>query len=77
MATGKLTDLSVRRSKPGKLLGDGGNLWLQVTGDPRRPARSWLFRYARTGRERYMGLGSYPDVGLAQARDLAQDTRKL
>jgi integrase len=77
MATGKLTDLSVRRSKPGKLLGDGGNLWLQVTGDPRQPARSWLFRYARTGRERYMGLGSYPDVGLAQARDLAQDARKL
>jgi integrase len=77
MATGKLTDLSVRRSKPGKLLGDGGNLWLQVTGDPGQPARSWLFRYARSGRERYMGLGSYPDVVLAQARELAQDARKL
>ena len=57
--------------------GDGGNLWLQVTGDANRPARSWLFRFGRNGRERYMGLGPYPDVGLQEARDKAQDARRL
>ena len=75
MRTGKLNDLAVRRAKLG-LHGDGGNLWLQVTGDAKRPARSWLFRFGRNGRERYMGLGPYPDVGLQDAREKAQDARR-
>ena len=76
MRTGKLSDLAARRTKLG-MHGDGGNLWLQVTGDAKRPARSWLFRFGRNGRERYMGLGPYPDVGLQEARDKAQDARRL
>jgi integrase len=76
MRAGKLSDLAVRRAKPG-MHGDGGNLWLQVTGDAKRPARSWLFRFGRDGRERYMGLGPYPDVALQEARDKAQDARRL
>ncbi len=76
MRTGKLSDLAARRTKLG-MHGDGGNLWLQVTGDANRPARSWLFRFGRNGRERYMGLGPYPDVGLQEARDKAQDARRL
>jgi integrase len=67
---------------------DGGGLYLQVTvgveGKERR--RSWLFRFATTaveragnpalGRERQMGLGSYPDTKLKEARDKAADARK-
>ena len=28
----------------------------------------WLYRYSLSGQRREMGLGSYPDVGLADAR---------
>jgi integrase len=36
-----------------------------------------LFRFARQGRERWMGLGPYPDVSLAEARQKAFDARRL
>jgi hypothetical protein len=50
------------------------NLWAQIT-----PAgvRSWLFRYAINKRSWEMGLGPYPDVGLAEARDKAHELRAL
>ena len=38
-------------------------------------SRSWLLRYQVGGRRRDLGLGSYPSVTLAQARDLARDAR--
>lgn len=69
----KLTALRVQHaSSPGRY-GDGHGLFLQVgpTG-----AKSWLFRYTRKGRERWMGLGPYPTVTLAGARDLALECRK-
>jgi integrase len=67
---------------PGRY-GDGRGLWFQVRkpdADKKRPshepARSWLFRYTIAGKQRQMGLGPYPDVGLAEARDLAQSSRR-
>jgi hypothetical protein len=67
---------------------DGGGLYLQVTtGSDGTARRSWLFRFATTGgeraatpglgRERQMGLGSYPDTSLAEAREKATQARKL
>jgi integrase len=55
--------------------GDGGGLWLTVEGKARR----WTFRYKSpaTGKRREMGLGSYPDVPLAKARDKARAARQL
>jgi integrase len=55
--------------------GDGGNLWLVVTGKARR----WTFRYKSptTGKRREMGLGSYRTVPLAKARDKARAARQL
>lgn len=38
--------------------------------------KAWLFRYKVEGREREMGLGSFPHVSLADARDKAIDCRK-
>ena len=38
-------------------------------------SRSWLLRYQVGGRRRDLGLGSYPSVTLAQARDLAREAR--
>ena len=38
--------------------------------------KSWLFRYSRFGKDTWLGLGSYPDVTLSEARDLATNERK-
>jgi integrase len=39
------------------------------------PARSWLLRAMVLGKRREMGLGSYPEVSLAQARERALEAR--
>ena len=57
---------------------DGGGLYLQCTkGTDGSLRRSWLFRFAASGRERQMGLGSLDEVSLAEARLKAADCRKL
>lgn len=47
---------------------DAGGLYLQVS-----PAGSkrWFYKYRADGKEKQLALGSYPAVGLADARDLA------
>ncbi|TAJ83024.1 site-specific integrase [Reyranella sp.] len=54
--------------------GDGGGLYLQVA-----PAgsKSWIFRFALAGRRREMGVGSFPSVSLAAAREAASKARAL
>ena len=53
---------------------DGGGLYLHS--DP--PAQcSWLFRYRLSGKTRWMGLGPYPAISLAKARELASNARTL
>ena len=58
-------------SKPG-MHGDGEGLYLSVS---RSGSRSWLQRISIDGRRREIGLGSFPAVGLAQARGLAAANR--
>src|SRR5258707_105094 len=55
------------------------NLYLQITEATNGLAKSWLFRFVSpaTGLPRAMGFGSFPDVSLADARDLADDARRL
>ena len=53
--------------------GDGAGLWLKVT---EGGSKSWILRYTMAGRERRTGLGPYPDVSLAEARDKAMAWRK-
>jgi hypothetical protein len=69
----KLTTKKVERARPG-MVGDGDGLWLRVV-TPQR--RNWVFRYQRQGKAREMGLGSFPAVSLAQAREKAQAARRL
>ena len=62
--------------------GSGGNalyfvggvagLMLQVTPSN---ARSWLLRVMIGGKRRELGLGSYPEISLAQARDRAREAK--
>lgn len=83
---GKVQALSksdVHSKGPG-LHHDGGGLYLQVTASRRQStdsanahARSWLFRFKRNGRERWMGLGSADLVPITDARRRAHDARRL
>jgi len=61
--------------KPGRYC-DGGGLWLQCTPGVNGVTKSWLFRFQLNGRKRAMGLGPFPDVSLAKARDKAQQARE-
>ena len=61
-----------RLRKPGRYA-VGHGAYLQVTGDH---GRSWVFRYEKDGRGRYIGLGSCSLVGLAEAREQALELRR-
>ncbi len=70
----KLSAMSVSKlSSPGNY-GDGGGLWLQVSGSG---SKSWTFRFTLAGRRREMGLGPLHTVGLSIAREKAQQCRRL
>lgn len=40
-----------------------------------RISRSWFLRYQFGGKERMMGLGTFPEIGLATARQMAEQIR--
>lgn len=70
----ELAPIEVQRlTKPGMhTVGGVAGLYLQVlpTG-----ARSWVLRVMVAGKRRDMGLGGFPDVTLAQAREKAREAR--
>lgn len=68
MARNKLTATAIRKSGPGKLF-DGAGLYLIKT----EGGGSWVYRFTHLGKRRDMGLGSFPALSLADARD-ARDT---
>lgn len=72
----ELSPLEVRRlTRPGRWsVGGTDGLALQVTPSG---ARSWVLRVAAGGRQREMGLGSFPTVPLAEAREKARQHRAL
>jgi integrase len=71
----KLTDIKAQsnRLKSGRH-SDGGGLYLNVA---KGGSKSWVFMWARDGRRREMGLGSYPAVSLAAARKRAEEYRLI
>lgn len=83
---GKLTAKTVEAAKPGKY-GDGDGLWLVVSQPPKsavsdgkaspKGARKWVLRFMQAGTAREMGLGAFPEVSLALARERAFAYRKL
>src|SRR5438067_11984678 len=70
----KLNTKKVERTREPGLYSDGGGLYLRVA--PGR-SRGWIVRYKLHGRQHDLGLGGYPAVGLADAREKAADVRKL
>ncbi len=68
----RLNSDRLNKSKPG-LYPDGDGLYLRVAS---AKSKSWVFRYMLDGKPRKMGLGSYPEVSLIRARELATGARK-
>jgi hypothetical protein len=72
-----LTDTAIRKAKPRERpykLGDAGGLFLLVTPNG---GRWWRLKYRHGGKEKLLSLGTYPDVGLKNARGRRDEARKL
>lgn len=70
-----LTDLAIRNAKPGAKpvkLSDGGGLYLLInpTG-----SKLWRLKFRVDNKEKALALGSYPAVGLAEARKRRDEAR--
>lgn len=77
-ARARLTAVEVRQAKPdpagkSRILPDGGGLRLVIHPNG---SKYWQFRVARNGKETSLQLGTFPDVDLATARELANEMRK-
>jgi integrase len=70
---GNLTVVRVKALREPGRYSDGDGLLLVVR---ESGAKSWLWRGQANGKRRDIGLGTYPDVSLAEARDAAAATRK-
>src|SRR5215472_14332003 len=77
-ATERLTARAVQtvRAPAGKtkMLADGRGLYLRIgpTG-----TKSWVYRFTLDGKLHDMGLGQYPDISLAEARERAMTQRRV
>jgi integrase len=73
-----LTDSAIRaaKSKTGQTvkLSDGGGLqlWVQPSG-----SKLWNLAYRFAGKQRKLAIGSYPGIGLKEARAKREEARKL
>ena len=70
---GKLTAAKVRSIASPGLHGDGGTLYLKVAPGG---TKSWIQRLTIDSRRRDIGLGGFPLVSLAEARDKAFENRR-
>ncbi len=71
-----LTDVAVRNAKPGPKpykLGDSHGLFLlvQPTG-----GKLWRLKYRVDGREKKLAIGTYPEIGLGEARRRRDEARE-
>jgi len=72
-----LTDTAARTAKPRETLyrmADAAGLCLEVTPSG---SKLWRFRYRFGGKAKMMGLGAYPTITLAKARERREDARRL
>ncbi len=73
-----LTDRTIKTLKKPGVYRDSRGLYLLVEDSARKGEinRRWFLRYQLNGRRTRMGLGSYPEIGLSMARDLALEARR-
>lgn len=77
-ARARLTAVEVKQAKPNpmgksRILPDGGGLRLVVHPNG---SKYWQFRKTTVGKETTLQLGTYPQVDLATARELAEELRR-
>jgi integrase len=70
----RMSAVTVRKLTEAGYHPDGGGLYLQISATG---SKSWIYRYTLNKKAREMGLGSYPDISLAKARELASTNRLL
>lgn len=68
-----LTQMKAKSLDKGKYA-DGQGLWLVKS---RRDAGKWMLRLSVYGKRREMGLGHWPDVSIAEAREQASAARRV
>lgn len=74
--TEKLSEKAITNAKPGPKplkLFDGGGLFLFISPTG---GRWWRFKYRFDGKEKLISLGTYPEVSLAEVRELRYQARK-
>lgn len=73
-----LTDLAIKGAKPKEKsykLADSGGLYIEISP---RGGKWWRYKYRFDGKESRLSLGTYPDIGLKEARERhAAERRKL
>lgn len=72
-----LTDTAIKNAKPGdkpiKLYdADGLLLWVAPSG-----GKWWRLKYRISGKEKMLSLGTYPEIGLRDARERRDEARRL
>ncbi|MFC5743376.1 tyrosine-type recombinase/integrase [Dyella tabacisoli] len=72
-----LTNVAISKAKPTdktQRLFDGGGMYLEIS-----PAggKWWRLKYRYGGKEKRLSLGTFPDTGLAEAREKRDAARKL
>lgn len=75
-----LSDAKARQIVPrGKPVAAGGVAGLFLFPSARRGEGKWILRFVSpvTGKRRDLGLGAYPETGIALARRLGLDARAL
>jgi integrase len=70
----KLSDIAVKSAKKAGRHSDGGGLYLRVSPTG---SKTWGFMWNRDKQRREIGLGSYPAVPLAAARNVAARYREI
>lgn len=69
-----LTDTKIRRVNTRGRHRDGNGLWLNVT---TTGTKAWVFRWTTDGKPREIGMGGYPAVSLARAREIREEMRSI
>jgi len=71
-----LTETAIRKTKPDikpRKMFDERGLFLLIN---TKGGKWWRFKYRFEGKEKLLSLGTYPDVGLKEARELRENARK-
>ena len=70
----RLNNFKIKSLPINKKISDGSGLNLTLTS---RDRGNWTFRYTYNGKAKEMGLGSYPEISIIEARNLALEKRTL